>query len=81
MLWNRLLYITRNWITHKTGYHYIFTNIKMTYNQRRYIQLLKRLQDLKNQGKNLFIENQEANFELSEYNIAIEKHIFWQDRY
>jgi hypothetical protein len=29
----------------------------MTYNQKRHIQLLKRLQDLKNQGKNLFIEN------------------------
>jgi hypothetical protein len=48
----------------------------MIYNQKRHIQLLKRSQYLKNQGKNLFIENQEEDFELSEYNIAVEKHIF-----
>ena len=53
----------------------------MTYNQKRHRQLLKRSQDLKNQRKNLFIENQEEDFELSEYNIAVEEHIFWQDRY
>ena len=53
----------------------------MTYNQKRHIQLLKRSQDLKNQGKNLFIENREEDFELSEYNIAVAEHIFWQDRY
>ena len=52
----------------------------MTYNQKRHIELLKRSQDLKNQRKNLFIENQEEDFELSEYNIAVEEHIFWQDR-
>jgi hypothetical protein len=52
----------------------------MTYNQKRHRQLLKRSQDLKNQRKNLFIENQEEYFELSEYNIAVEEHIFWQDR-
>ena len=53
----------------------------MNYDKKRHIQLLKRLQDLKNQGKNLFIENREEDFELSEYNIAVEEHIFWQDRY
>ena len=53
----------------------------MTYNQKRHRQLLKRSQDLKNQRKNLFIENQEEDFELSEYNIAVEEHIFWQERY
>ena len=51
----------------------------MTYNQKRHIELLKRSQDLKNQRKNLFLENQEEDFELSEYNIAVEEHIFWQD--
>lgn len=34
-----------------------------------------RLQDLKNQGKNLFIENPEEDSELSKYNIAIEEQI------
>ena len=53
----------------------------MTYNQKRHRQLLKRWQDLKNQRKNLFLENSEEDFELSEYNIAVEQHIFWQDRY
>lgn len=53
----------------------------MTYNQKRHIQLLKRSQDLKNQGKNLFIENREEDFELSKYNIAVAEQIFWQDRY
>ena len=41
---------------------------------------MKRSQDLKNQRKNLFIGNQEEGFELSQYNIAVEKHFFWQDR-
>ena len=53
----------------------------MTYNQKRHIQLLKRSQDLKNQGKNLFIENREEYFELSKYNTVVAEQIFWQDRY
>ena len=53
----------------------------MIYNQKKHIQLLKRSQDLKNQGKNLFLENPKEYFELSKYNIAVEEHIFWQDRY
>nr|YP_010448046.1 hypothetical protein NRL27_pgp011 [Nitzschia dubiiformis]UTQ75527.1 hypothetical protein [Nitzschia dubiiformis] len=48
--------------------------------KKKNIELLKRSQDLKNQKKNLFIKNQEEDFELSEYNIAVEEHIFWQDR-
>ena len=40
-----------------------------------------RSQDLKNQGKNHFIENREEDFKLSEYNIALEEHIFWQYQY
>ena len=53
----------------------------MIYNQKRHIQLLKRSQNLKNYGKNLHIENPEEGFKLSKYNIAIERYIFWQDRY
>jgi len=52
----------------------------MTYNQKRHIQLLKRSQDLKNQGKNLFLENPEEDFELSKYNIAVEEQVFWTHR-
>lgn len=53
----------------------------MTYNQKRHIQLLKLSQDLENQGKFLFKENPEESLELSNYNIAVQHHIFWQDRY
>ena len=42
----------------------------MKYDKERHIELLKRSQDLKNKKNNLFIENQEEDFELSEYNIA-----------
>lgn len=52
----------------------------MKYNQKRHIELLKRSEDLKNQGKNIFIENPEEDFELSQYDIAVEEHFFWQDR-
>jgi hypothetical protein len=52
----------------------------MTYNQKRHIELLKRSQDLKNQRKNLFIENQEEDLELSKYNTIVAEYIFWQDR-
>ena len=33
------------------------------------------------QGKHIFIENPEEYFELSEYEIAVQYHIFWHDRY
>ena len=52
----------------------------MIYNQQRHIELLKRLQDFKNQGKNLFIENPEEDSELSKYNIAVEEQVFWTHR-
>ncbi len=51
------------------------------YNQTRHLELLKRSQDLKNQGKNLFIESRKEDIELSAYNIAVEEHIFWQERH
>ena len=53
----------------------------MNYNQKKHIQLLKRSQDLQNQGKDLFQENQKEYFELAQYNIVVEEHFFWQDRY
>lgn len=44
----------------------------MKYNKKRHIELVKRSQDLKNQGKNLFLENPEEDSELSKYNIGVE---------
>ena len=52
----------------------------MTYNKERHEQLVIRSQDLKNQGKNLFLENPEEDSELSKYNIAVEEHVFWTHR-
>lgn len=53
----------------------------MTYNQQRHIQLLKRSQDFKDQGKFFYNESPEESLELSSYNIAVEEEIFWQQRY
>lgn len=39
----------------------------MAYNQKRHIELLKRLQDLKNQGKSFYQESKEEYLELSKY--------------
>lgn len=52
----------------------------MKYNQKRHRELLKRSEDLQNQRKNLFIENQEEYSELLEHQIAVERHFVWQDR-
>ena len=52
----------------------------MTYNKERHKQLLIRSQDLKNQGKNLFLENPEEHSELSKYNIGVEEQVFWTHR-
>ena len=52
----------------------------MDYNKQRHKQLLKRSQDLKTEGKNLFIENPEEDSELSQYNIIVEEHIFLTHR-
>lgn len=51
------------------------------YSQKRHIELLKRSQDLKNQGKSLFLENREEDFELCKCNVAVERHLFLEDRY
>ena len=52
----------------------------MSYNQKQHRRLLKLAQDLKNQGKNLFLENPEENSELSKYNIGVEEQVFWTHR-
>ena len=53
----------------------------MIYNQQRHIQLLKRSQDFKDQGKSFYKESPEESLELSSYNAAVEENIFWQERY
>ena len=53
----------------------------MIYNQQKHIQLLKRDQDFKNQGKSFYKESPEESLELSNYNAAVDQHIFWEQRY
>ena len=52
----------------------------MIYNKKRHKQLLIRSQDLKNQGKNIFLENPKESSELSKYNVEIEEQVFWTHR-
>ena len=53
----------------------------MTYNQKRHIQLLKLSQNLDNQGTSLYKENREEYLELLNYDVAMGRHILWQNRY
>ena len=53
----------------------------MIYNQQKHLQLLKRSQDFKDQGKSFYKESPEESLELSSYNAAVEENIFWQQRY
>ena len=48
----------------------------MIYNQQRHIQLLKRSQDFKDQGKSFYEESPEESLELSSYDLAVEKIFF-----
>lgn len=52
----------------------------MTYNQKRYIELLKRSEDLKNLGKSFYQESIDEYLELSEYEAAIEPYLDWKSR-
>mmetsp|Transcript_2053 Transcript_2053/g.3302 ORF Transcript_2053/g.3302 Transcript_2053/m.3302 type:complete len:150 (-) Transcript_2053:874-1323(-) len=52
----------------------------MIYNKERHKQLVIRSQELKNQGKNIFIENPEECSELLNYQIAVEEQVFWTHR-
>ena len=48
----------------------------MIYNKEKHNQLVIRSQDLKNQGKNLFLENPEENLELAKYNVKCRRTSF-----
>ena len=52
----------------------------MTYNQKRYIELLKRSEDLKNLGKSFYQESKDEYLELSKYEGAIQSYLFWKSR-
>ena len=52
----------------------------MTYNQKRYIELLKRSEDLKNLGKSFYQESKDEYLELSEYEAVIASYLYWKSR-
>lgn len=47
----------------------------MSYNRIRYLELLKRSQNLESLGKYLYKENEEDSLELCRYEGAIQEHI------
>ena len=51
----------------------------MNYNKNRYLELLRRSQDLEKKGKSLSSESREDYLELLEYGAAVQDHIFWKD--
>ena len=51
-----------------------------TYNNKRHKQLVKRYLDLKNQGKSLSSENDQAFRELREYENTVAQQIYWAHR-
>ena len=52
----------------------------MTYNKERHKQLVIRLLYLQSQGKTLFRENPEEDFELCRYNVGVEEEVYWTHR-
>lgn len=52
----------------------------MTYNQKRYIELLKRSEDLKNIGKSFYQESKDEYLELSKYEGDIQSYLYWKSR-
>ena len=51
-----------------------------TYNQKRYIELLKRSEYFNNLGKSFYQESKDEYLELSEYEAVIESYLFWKSR-
>jgi len=52
----------------------------MTYNQKRYTELLKRSQYFKDLNKSFYKESKNDYFELLEYQSAVASHIYWKNR-
>lgn len=53
----------------------------MNYSLERHIELLNHEKEFASQNKFFFDENQAEFFELCTYNIAVENHIFWENRF
>ena len=52
----------------------------MTFNQKRYRELLKRSQDFKNQGRSFNRESEKESGELLKYQASIQSYVFWKNR-
>ena len=52
----------------------------MTWNQKRYIELLKRSEHLKNLKKSFYQESKDEYLELANYEGAIASYIYWKSR-
>lgn len=53
----------------------------ITYNRKRHIELLKQREKVLSENKSFFKENRSEDLELDKYEIAVEDHLFWEDRF
>ena len=53
----------------------------MTYNRNRHVELLKRSQDFKNQGKSFYQQSINEYLEFCKYQGAIQSYIDWESRH
>lgn len=53
----------------------------MNFNWTRYLELLKRSEYLKSQNQSFFKESRDEKLELNEYEAAIAKHSYWNNRH
>lgn len=52
----------------------------MKYDKNRYLELLKREENLKKQGKSLYKENRPNYLELLNYQVQLSDRIYWENR-
>ena len=53
----------------------------ISYNLKKHIELLNHQKNVISQDKSFFKENQAEFLELSRYNVAVDQHIFWENRF
>lgn len=53
----------------------------INYNLQRHLGLLKQKEKVLSENKSFFKENRSEDLELSKYDVAVENHLFWEDRF
>lgn len=53
----------------------------MNYNLKRHIELLNQEKKVRNEKKSFWKENPKEALELTKYNVQVDNHIVWEDRF